>query len=79
MSIYAVLWSKSISYLGPSLSRRISSSSLSFRVLKRLGYAVFDEALAVEAPHYLVDLPTERVNLIPLTEENSSEVVENVF
>ena len=79
MSIYAVLWSKSISYLGPSLSSRISSSSLSFRVLKRLGYAVFDEALAVEAPHYLVDLPTERVNLIPLTEENSSEIDENVF
>ena len=48
-------------------------------MLKRLGYAVFDEALAVEAPHYLVDLPTERVNLIPLTEENSSEIDENVF
>ncbi len=79
MSIYAVLWSKAISYLEPSLSSRISPSSLSFRVFKRLGYTLFDEALAVEAPHYLVDLPTERVNLIPLTEENSSEVVENVF
>lgn len=79
MGLYYVMWNKAISYLEAYLWKRISPQCLALKVLKRLGYAVFDEALAVEAPHYLVDLPTERVNLIPLTEENSSEVVENVF
>ena len=79
-TLVRAMWHKGMTY---SEGRFLAGSQTAMfvSVFKRLGYAMFDEALAEEAPHYLVDLPTERTNLTPLTETalEAAPEIENVL
>jgi len=80
ISLVRAMWHKVMAYCEVR-DLEGSQRGMFISVLKRLGYAMFDEALAEEAPHYLVDLPTERTNLIPLTETalEAAPEIENVL
>lgn len=80
VALVRAMWHKVMTYWEVRVIEG-SQTGMFVSVFKRLGYAMFDEALAEEAPHYLVDLPTERTNLIPLTETapEAAPEIENVL
>jgi hypothetical protein len=81
IALVRAMWHKVMTYSVVRYLEGSSQTGMFVSVFKRLGYAMFDEALAEEAPHYLVDLPTERTNLIPLTETalEAAPEIENVL